>query len=1468
MAELNFDIFSGMELTPEEKELIYNGEQAAISASESQGSLYERESLSKADDYLNTQENSLLSTMNFEDDADITLENLFKLDMDNLMKEELANKETDDGFLERMSDGILDFGVSAIGGVFVAGSEIVDAADSALEYTTDLMGLDVDVIGFDEERTEFKNWFKDNEFTKSTSGQIGQGIGQFMTGFVPIFRAIKGISYLNNTAKKVIAADALTSGLVFDPDDPNVFNMIQHVKWLKPLDDATGNAVTKMLATDPSDPELYNRFRNATAGILEGKAVDTLFSTLKVVALQSKKLAQDKLGLFKGPYDSGSEFIGPRQPTEVLSAIQESNDQVRVLNQEYDKVTDPEQRTSILNSIVTERTRLKRLESDLDNKPNVDEAAFDFESNQLSRDSQEKIELEVNDSKVELDNRLDTALTERYEKLPNKSKEATPSFHGQRVNFQDDIIKSIYIVTDPHSLKIGKLKNVKNKSNIHAEYQRFLTDTVGMSETEIFEVGKRIDRDLKANKTVGSLRMYRLEMQKDILSGDLQGIELKFQPKADPEGIKAVNVPISQASKPLAKAITGKDLEGVAELSLEAFKETPLWKEGLPKDVKIKTGKDKQGLPVEKSNITGQPKYIFKSKRTGKPFQIEHGNVNTPKDLDNLYTWLRRELSDEGMGPRVKLRAEEAKAHELLPEAMTSEDPLGFMLEKGISAETAILSRLVHGTALHNIRDLALKRVGGDKSIKTQNDYLQALAYWANAHVWQGVIARRAAQATRAFGHEVQSGANMEVLNEILSQANSTTSVPFVGGLDKLSEMIAKTDSVEGVNGTIDAVMNKSGITDVMMEYYMGVGLLSGISTQLANLMGGMGVATVMQPVEKMVGRIWGDLSTTPEAVKELIDGYVGLFGGTLKNLKLASKTVWEGKPQGFSAQKMEVRNQTITGDSVLEAGEARVSALRFLGNLNRGGTRFLIGGDDFVRSSIHTMQVTTAARKQARETGLTGDAFKERVAYLQKYPEALKDYDSIKLESTRLGDEATFTQRLDGLAASLGDTVYKYPLLRLFTPFVKVMYNLPKYFIERDPLSQGVRYGVSAIKGGEFSQKVLNDENFRNNWYSKMATGTMLLGMGTMLAVNGVITGSSRKDYGKEKNKMMINHFSNSIRYEDSETGKIKNIDYSRLEPYASFFQYSSDLVELLPQLSEGDANEVVSQAVWAMSDNIVSDTWVPGLTEFLNVISGKTTERSVEAALKRMVSGFTPAISRELSKKRESFVPESKAGALNLFDDKMVKYGSTAKQQSFQQLLMRMYSTVNGYNNYSKYDRWGNVMLKGGSDPVEAHPLEIILPWNVKRQKYDKVDEYIDEIGLELTDLKPSIEIPKTNGGPVPLNPAQFEQYNLLATKDLSGLPMDRQITYKDVLKLRNAPSRLKGMVSELINDKEFRELQVSGFATNNNQREIIKKMVYDERKAARSILLEIKGNESLVSEALLREQIARENPDIIFN
>jgi len=1448
------DIFADVELDPEEKEQVVGGRLAGERDSDSFLSVSDSADSIKVGDYLNKEENDFLSGTIFESDQDDKLKAISREAANELSVEELEAKEGS-SFLEETASGTADFLLGGITGIGVAAAEVVEAVDSVASA----LGVP-DLIGFDEWRDSAKYWVKNNRFTEGTAGKIGQGIGQFMTGFFPIFRAIKGISYLNSTTRKVVAADALTSGLVFNPKDPNTFNMVQHIDTLKPLDDATGNAVTKMLATDPKDPELYNRFRNAAAGVLEGAAIDKIFGLLKIASLQMRTIAQDKLGMFREPYDTAKDFVGPRFPEETLEALEENRVSIEALNENYNNLPDNESRTATLKGIASLRVQKARLEGDLStNKPYVEESAYDFNESQLSRDSQEQIRILEKDQ-AELDARLKVELGEEYA--------------GQSVNFKDDITKAIYIVTDSARLekydKEGVADfaiNVKSTASKDLDntfrYQDFLTDEVGMSTEEIFEIGKRIDRDLKKGKTVGDLRLYRLEIQKDILNGDLKSIEVQFNPKINPEKAKAVNVPISQAGKALVKPILGEDfIEDLVDVSSQIIKEGPLWKGNLFKDLKIKTVKG-----IEKTNIKGQPKYIFKGE-DGVPFQIEYGSLENPQDLDNLYTWLRMKLGDKGVSDRVALREEEAKAAKLIVPALSSGDPLGFMLERGISAETAILSRLIHGTSIENLYALSLKRTAGDKTIETQNKYLQALAYVSNAHIWQATIARKASQATRAFGHAITGGATQELLEQILNAANSSSLVPYKGGLDKLSEMIAKVDSLEGVEGTIEAVMNKSGVTDVMMEYYMGVGLLSGVSTQLANLMGGLGVATVMQPIEKMTGKFWGGHSKS-EAVHELIDGYVGLFGGTWKNMQLAAKTVWEGKPQGFSAQKMEIRHQTITGESVIEAGENRVSALRFMGNLNRGGTRFLIAGDDFVRTSIHTMQVTAAARKQARSEGLSGQAFKERATYLQKYSESLNDYDAIKLESTRLGDEATFTQKLDGLAAALGDHAYKYPLIRLFTPFVKVMYNLPKYFIERDPLSQGIRYGVSNIRGSEFAAKINTDVNVRNNFLGKMSAGTMLLGAGTYLAMNGVLTGSARKDYGQEKNKMMINHFSNSIRFTDSETGKVVSIDYSRLEPYASFFQYSADLFELVSSLNDDgeNAGQIISQAVWALSDNVVSDTWVPGLTEFLTVISGQTTERAVKAALKRMVSGFTPAISRELGRSPDRVIPESKGGAFELFDDKMVKYGSTAKQQSFQQLLMRMYSTIPGYNGYPKYDRWGNMMMRGGSDPVDAHPIEIILPWNVKRQKYDKVDEYIDEIELEISDLKPAITIAGLEGGSVPLNPAQFEQYHLLATKDLSGLPKGR-LSYKDIIGLRKAPSRLKRIISEQINAKGFKELQVSGFSKDDNQREIIKQLIYDERALAREILAEIKGNEGLTDESNKRREIARENPNEIFN
>ena len=1444
----------------ESKDLIYSGQKAldeeASVDTELQNRIYSEEMSSSTSKEDIKRLSEIDPDQGFLDKLDLLSEEV----KNERLSDENSNRKNQPAYLQSLADSskkvltsdvaekdrsmIADLLVGGISGAAKAIPEFLNTVDYLVESTTRMFGSDIDLMPIEEYTEASIRFLKDdNEFVKSTAGQIGAGIGQFFAGFAPIFRATKLIKSLNSTSKRVIVADFMTGATVFNEKDPNAFNMIQHVPFLKPLDTATGNLITEVLASDTDDPESWNRLRNGLSGVLEGKAIDGIVGALKYVSAQGKAFTQNQLGLFK-----------PKSSTEIASeSLEETQKQIADLKADYRNLKSSPERSSNLKARLRDTFRANRLKQELEGKLVPEEEAYNFEADRLSKEVQQEIEVINPKIKNEIEKTLNSTLKARLGK----------DIGDIGLEFKDDISKSIYIVSQSKSKKKSKI------------YRKFLEDEVGMSGDEISAIGKKIHRDLMESNPVAKLDVYRDEVHLDILerNPDAANLEIQFKVK-DPEGIKNNNVPVSETKRPLIKPanITDEQFEKLADGSIDAYKgilknvfekTPPLGKEKLPKGQKYKKKTIlKSGVKVKviQTESTGGPKFIFKSKRTGLPFQINHGDVNTPKDLDNLYTWLRREFSDDGFGNRVSLREEEIKAHALLPQALDSDDPLAFMLREGISAETAILSRLVHGTALHNLRDLALKRATGDTSAETKNQYLKTLAYWANAHAWQGLIARKSAQATRAFGHSIQGAANDKLLDKILQEATSGKGFSKMD-LDKLSRMIQKTESMEGANAAVDAAMNKAGVVDVMIEHYMGVGLLSAISTNIANIGAGMTLATVMQPAEKAFAKAFA--GNAPEAVQELVDGYIGLF--SIKPLKVFAKTAWEGKPTGYAASKMEIREQTITGSSVIEAGENRVSAYRYLGNLNRGGTRFLMAGDDLVRTTIHEMQVTVAARKQTRAEGLTGEAFAKRNAYLQKYPEALRNYDSVKLEATRLGDEATFTQELDGMVKELGELALKYPLIRLFSPFIKVMYNIPKYYIERDPLVQTARIAKGKVFGGEFAEK-MKDPKFRANQHSKMLSGTLLLGTGVMLAANGMITGSSRRDYGQEKNKMMVNHFSTSVRFEDDKGGIISR-DFSRLEPYASFLQTSADLVEIIPQIHDEEKRaELIVQGVWAIADNLVSDLWIPGLADLMLLIQGRNSEQALEKFLKRIVTGFTPALARELKRKNDSIIAESRGGALNLMSDKMSYYGSTAYQQSFQQLMMRMKGTIPGYNKYPKYDFWGNVLMRGGNDPTDSSIWDVLAPMAVKRQKYDKVDEYIEKIKLVVSDLKPYITISGEAAGAVPLNPAQFEQYTLLATKDLSSLPLGK-LTVQDVLKLRNAKSRIKAIIKEEINSPGFKDIQVSGFAEDDNQRAIIKKIILDERAEAREILLDVEGNEGLLAESERRRDIATNNPNVIF-
>lgn len=1386
-------------------------------------------------------------------------------DPDYLSKVAKISDEEDTSSLAKAGKFIGEAGLGMATGFVLAPVEMLGAAELAVEGMIGFMGSDVD-LPFDQwvdsTRKELKSLGG-----STTAGSVAQGITQFLTGFVPIFRALNTVKSLGvgYSAKKVIMADALTGATVLTPEDPNAFNLVKSVEFLKPLDSVTGGAISEYFATDPNDSEAKNRLRNGLAGVLEGQAFEHLFKGLSFVSKEIKGAVQGKLGILKD-----RPKLTPEALEAEIAELKADYKKARGMKGEgYDDV-----RKSIQNAIRRNKRQLARLTE----PDQVVEEAFDHTMDQVARDAQESIQIESKDLKGVITGDLGEALTKNYERLPKKIRGATPRFFDQTVNFKDDITKSIYIVTDKNSLANNTFKSVKNRSKAHGEYVKYLTETVGMDESEVFEIGRRIQDDLMSGNNIGSVSTYRREIAADIEDGVIEGVNVTYLPKSNPGGLRNMNTPMSELGDPLIKPVR----EEIGEEALEAVSDSPLLTKILfrgDENVALKKGMLRDNIRVTKTTPSGEPKYVFKSKKTGKWFQIDHGKINTPNDVNNMFNYLRREMGDDGFGERVKLKEVEAKAIEEMPKALSWRnkkgeiDPFDYLVnERGIDAQTAMLARVIHGSALENLVSIARRRAAGDMAPELKNDYMRALAYWANAYTWQGNVARKSSQATRAFGHPIESNiANAEIINRIIKESvENSEAIPFSGGLDTLSKMIAKTDNMKQANGAIEAVMNKSGVISTMIEHYLGVGLLSGMSTQVANLLGGVGVAAGTQPVEKALSsafkRMWG-FGDKGTIARDLMDNYVALFESIPEAVKVSTKTLIKGEPTGFAASKMEITKPTITGESVIDAGADRVSMYHAVGQLNRGGTRMLLAGDDFVRTMIHRREVNKAAIKQARFESVDGASYQRRYEFLKENPEALKDYNSVKIEAQKLGDEATFTEQTQGLTAALASMADRFPAIRLFTPFIKVMYNLPKYFLSRDPITQGGR----ALLSKEFRDKLATDINFRSNFAARMTTGTAMLGTAVYYASQGKITGSTRYDYKKEKNKNMINHFSKSIRV-DMVDGGVKSIDYSRLEPWASTLQYAADLVEILPQVfNESQQGELVSQAVWALSENLVSDTWAPGLTELLNLAQGKHTEREVEAVLKRLASSVTPAISREIARGSTPDIKETKGGRLNLYDDKFVEFGSKAGERSFEELLLKTRSTLPGFNGFSKRDRWGDVMFRRGSesdDPINTHPWEYLAAWTVRRQGYDEVDEYMDKLEITMSDIPQAIKVPGYGADPIELSPLQYEQLVLLSTRDTSSLDNLEVITAKDVAKLADQPSIVKQRIRTMINDPEFKMLKLSGFGDGFSQKEEIKAVFSEHRQLGKDLLLGVEGNENLVQESIRRREILEANPDVLFN
>lgn len=183
-----------------------------------------------------------------------------------------------------IGEGIIETPRAILGGFLKATQEAGEALESVFGQLP-TAGEDYEPISIDD--------------PESTTGQLVQGVSQFLTGFLP---AMKGAKALGLVKSAPYAAGFVADALVFDPQEARLSDLVQEYPTLQ-------NPITEYLASDPNDSRAEGMFKNGLEGLGLGGLTDALFKVVRVVKGNKNVKAQAEAA-----GETVEEFVGPKLP--------------------------------------------------------------------------------------------------------------------------------------------------------------------------------------------------------------------------------------------------------------------------------------------------------------------------------------------------------------------------------------------------------------------------------------------------------------------------------------------------------------------------------------------------------------------------------------------------------------------------------------------------------------------------------------------------------------------------------------------------------------------------------------------------------------------------------------------------------------------------------------------------------------------------------------------------------------------------------------------------------------------------------------------------------------------------------------------------------------------------------------------------------------------------------------------------
>lgn len=536
----------------------------------------------------------------------------------------------------------------------------------------------------------------------------------------------------------------------------------------------------------------------------------------------------------------------------------------------------------------------------------------------------------------------------------------------------------------------------------------------------------------------------------------------------------------------------------------------------------------------------------------------------------------------------------------------------------GVSPEEFEAGRVITDTALQELKRLADKANGGtDADVIAFNEGLKRFKPLAETMLgiraeWGRVGVMMRTQAAQA-----------QELKAIMEAAGGRSTIESKAAA--IADLEARGESDVEVGKLARKIAETRRIDQILEAWYAS--LLSGLRTHVVNTTSNALVALWTLPetlTAAMLGKTHGGSKVY---FREVTARAIGMMNGLRDGMMLAKEIMREDMPMGrFLGRNLDAvlgvtpelieRNKDFLLSELgqKQEGQPRVKHLgeRVLGvKLPGGGTGAWIRGpltmlsaEDAVfqlmgqRMELYALATRQAISEGAPNVGARSQQIVDAVDDLiGRGRPKIKDMTPEERMLWQIYDDAwaagkyqTFTNDLGPMGKDINAVMNKHPIpARLIVPFVRTPTNIIKFFGHRTPLALSMPSFWSMYN--------------RGGAYRDIAIARILFGSAVMAAVftlglAGKITGGGPPKEDKNARAIWrMKYEPYSIKYGDTYYG------FNRLEPIGMLFGVASDMAYLWDNMSEADQKQVWQLVHASILRNLLSKTWLTGLSEAINV-------------------------------------------------------------------------------------------------------------------------------------------------------------------------------------------------------------------------------------------------------------------------